>query len=139
MSSVPSNPSPPPEPAGPLRLEVALERDADAAELEGATLDLRDELLGLDVDDVGRVASGEAAPPGARGGEVAVLAGLAVQVGRASLGAVVTAIQQWVARRNDRAVKLTLDGDTIELTNVAREDQRRLIETFVERHTPVPP
>lgn len=139
MSSVSSNPSLPPEPAGSLRLEVALERDADAAELEGATLDLRDELLGLDVDDVGRVASGEPAPPGARGGEVAVLAGLAVQVGRASLGVVVTAIQQWVARRNDRAVKLTLDGDTIELTNVAREEQRRLIETFVERHTPEPP
>jgi hypothetical protein len=139
MSPSSSHASPPPHPGGRLRLDVALERDADSAELEDATMDLRDELLGLDVDDVDRVASGEPAPPGARGGEVALLAGLAVQVGRASLGTVVTAIQQWVARRNDRTVKLTLDGDSIELSNVAREDQRRLIETFVARHAPGSP
>jgi len=135
MSPTEPNPSPPPESGGALRLDVALERDADAAELEDATLELREELLGLDVDDVEHVASGEAAPPGARGGEVAILAGLAVQVGRASLGPIVAAIQQWVARRNDRTVKLTLEGDSIELTNVAREEQHRLIEAFVARHT----
>ena len=102
-----------------IAIAVRLEADADSAELEDATSQLRRELLELDVDDVKAPDGGEA-PPGTR-------------------GAVGAAIQSWVARRASRSVKLTIDGDSIEVSNVSPEDQRELIESFLARHAPDSP
>src|SRR5829696_339227 len=111
-----------------LRLEVGVEPDADAAELDEATSQLRQELLGLDVDSVERL-PGEAAPPGARAAEVALLGGLVVGIGREALTAVMRTMQAWVARRASRSVKVTLGGDSIELNSVSSAEQQRLIES----------
>jgi hypothetical protein len=116
-----------------LRLEVGVEPDADAAELDEAAAQLRRELLGLNVDAVKRL-PGEAPPPGTRAAEATLLGGLVVDVGREAIGAVVRTIQAWVARRSSRSVKVTLGADSIELTNVSGEDQHRLIEAFLARH-----
>ncbi len=123
-----------PEPAIGLRLEVGLEPDADAAELEHATTQLREELLELDVDRVDQPS--EPAPPGTRGLDVAALGTLLVGAGRGAIGPVLGAVQSWVARRSSRSVKITIDGDSLELTNASREDQRRLVESFLSRHSP---
>ena len=123
-----------PEPAIGLRLEVGLEPDADAAELAQATSQLREELLELDVDRVDRPT--EPAPPGTRGLEVAALGTLLVGAGRGAIGPVMAALQSWVARRSSRSVKITIEGDSLELTNASREDQRRLVESFLARHAP---
>jgi hypothetical protein len=116
-----------------LRLEIGLEPDADAAELDDAASQLRRELLELDVEAVERP-PGEPPPPGTRAVEVALLGTLVVGAGRTAIAAVVHTIQAWVARTTSRTVKLTLDGDSIEVTNASDDDQRRLIETFVARH-----
>src|SRR5687768_15176893 len=123
-----------PEPAIGLRLEVGLEPDADAAELEHATSQLRTELLELDVDRVDQPS--EPAPAGTRGLDVAALGTLVVAAGRGAIGPVLQTLQSWVARRSSRSVKITIDGDSLELTNASREDQRRLVESFLARHTP---
>jgi len=54
------------------------------------------------------------------------------------IGGVIGAIEAWVARRRTRTVKLTLDGDSIELSNVTAADQRRMLEAFLARHTTSP-
>jgi len=118
-----------------MRLDIELEPDADEAELELAAAQLRQELLELDVDAVERP-SGGSAPPGARGVEVGVLGTLLVAAGKGAIGAVLHTIQAWVARRSSRTVKITLDGDSIELTNASEDEQRRLIESFLARHDP---
>ena len=41
-----------------------------------------------------------------------------------------------LARRSRRSVKVTLDGNSLELTNASREDQRRLVESFLARRWP---
>jgi Effector Associated Constant Component 1 len=120
-----------------LRLEIGLEPDADAAELEGAASQLQQELLELDVDTVERPAG--APPPGTRGVEIGIIGTLVVGAGRAAIGPVVNAISAWVARRSSRTVRITLDGDSLELTNASAEDQRRLIESFVARHAAAAP
>jgi hypothetical protein len=120
-----------------LRLEVGVEPDADAAELDQAASRLRQELLGLDVDAVERL-RGEAPPPGTRAAEATLLGVLVVDLGREALAAVMRTIHSWIARRLDRSVKVTLGEDSIELTNVSDEDQRRLIDSFVARHAPSP-
>ncbi|MGZ4221336.1 MAG: effector-associated constant component EACC1 [Solirubrobacteraceae bacterium] len=121
-----------------MRLEVGLESDADAAELQVATSQLRSELLELDVDDVQAPSSG-AAPPGVRGVATGEIGTLLVAAGRAAIGPIVAAIQSWVARRASRSVKLTIDGDSIEVSNVSPEDQHELIESFLARHAPDSP
>jgi hypothetical protein len=121
-----------------LRLEVGVEPDADAAELDEAAAQLQRELLELDVDAVKRLPA-EAPPPGARAAEAAVLGGLIVDLGREAIGAVVRTIQAWVARRSSRSVKVALGADSIELTNASAEDQQRLIESFLARHATTAP
>jgi hypothetical protein len=123
------------EPAIGLRLEIGIEPDAEAAEIEEAASQLRRELLELDVDSVG-VPAGEPAPPGSRGIDAGTLGTLLVAAGRGAIGPIVQAVQSWVARRATRTVKLSIDNDSLELTNVSPEDQRRLIESFLARHTP---
>jgi hypothetical protein len=118
-----------------IAIAVSLEADADSAELEDATSQLRRELLELDVDDV-KAPSAGAAPPGTRGPAAAEIGTLLVAAGHAAIGPIVGAIQAWVARRASRSVKLTIDGDSIEVSNVSREDQRELIESFLARHAP---
>jgi hypothetical protein len=79
-----------PEPAIGLRLEVALEPGADAAELDHATSQLREELVELDLERVDRPT--EPAPPGSRGLDVAALGTLIVGAGRGAIGRVLTAL-----------------------------------------------
>jgi hypothetical protein len=136
---MPAPPSDHPAPPGrdtPGRLEVsvALEPDAGAEELDNATCALRDELLDLDVDAVDRTRAAEPPPAGTRAAEATMLAGLAVQVGQATLTAVIGTIRQWVGRSAARSVKVTVDGDTLEVTNVSSGDQRELIAAFLARH-----
>jgi hypothetical protein len=116
-------------------IAVMLDTDADGAEFELATSQLRRELLELDVDDVKAPRGGEA-PPGARGVGAAEIGTLLVAAGRVAIGPIVAAIQSWVARRASRSVKLTIDGDSIEVSNVSPEDQRELIQSFLARHAP---
>jgi hypothetical protein len=118
-----------------IAIAVSLEADADAAELQDAASQLRRELLELDVDDVKAPEAGEA-PVGTRGAAAAEIGTLLVAVGHAAIGPVVAAIQSWVARRASRKVKLTIDGDSIEVSNVSPEDQRELIQSFLARHAP---
>jgi len=44
-------------------------------------------------------------------------------------------IREWLRRSSGgRSVKVTIDGDVIELTGASDEMQQQLIDTFVRRH-----
>jgi hypothetical protein len=107
----------------------------DAEELAELTQRLRDELLELDVDAV-EPATGGAAPEGAKGLELLAVGGLVVRFAMKApvLRAVVDTNVGWLGRQQARSVKLTLDGDTLELTGVSSDEQQRLIELWVARH-----
>jgi hypothetical protein len=113
-------------------VDVGLEADADAEELDEETVRLRSELLELDVEAVERQ-SGGPPPPGAKAVDVAVLGSLLVALGRDAIPAVVRTIESWVSRRPDRSVKMELGGDSIELRSVSTEEQERLLGAFLER------
>jgi hypothetical protein len=119
--------------------QIAAQLDAgpehDAEELAELTQRLRDELLELDVDAV-EPATGGAAPDGAKGLELLAVGGLVVRFAMKAniLRTVVDATVGWLGRQQARSVKLTLDGDTLELTGVSSDEQQRLIELWVARH-----
>jgi hypothetical protein len=119
-----------------LRLQLA-ESGADAERLDTLTGYLRLELLQLDVQDVKALPAGEP-PPGTRAVEFLAIGGLLVTFSQAAAGVrdVVSAIRAWLARGDGvkRTVRLELDGDILELSEVSAPEQTRLIELFVSRH-----
>jgi hypothetical protein len=118
-----------------LGVQVAVGPDGDADEVAQATLQLRRELLDLDVDAVEMLQAGEP-PPGSRGVDVAAFGALVVNLADSQLlAAVVTAIRSWLAGSPRRSIKLQLGGDALELTGVSSKEQRRLTDEWLARHT----
>jgi hypothetical protein len=117
-----------------LGIQLAVGADADAEEVAEATLQLRRELLDLDVEAVERVRAGQP-PPGTRAVELAALGALLVTVSQSQLlTPVMTAVRSWLARSPQRSIKLELDGDVLELTGVSSTEQRRLTDEWLRRH-----
>jgi Effector Associated Constant Component 1 len=110
--------------------------EADPAQTERLGRQLRADLQDLDVDDVTRVAGG-AAPPGAKSVDVGAVGELLVTMSASGgvLATVVATLRGWLARRDDAAaVKLTIDGDTLELGRASAEERSDLIRAFVQSH-----
>lgn len=108
--------------------------DADPEEIAEATLQLRRELLDLDVGAVEVPRAGEA-PAGTRAVELAALGGLVVSMAKPELlGAVVAAVRSWLSRSQRRSIKLALGDDVLELTGVSSAEQRRLTDEWLRRH-----
>jgi hypothetical protein len=119
-----------------VRVEV-VEAEADEDQLEVLALLLRQELLMLDVQSVEPYQEG-AAPEGSKGGLAAVAGLLSVSLtpGLQALGSVIVVIREWLRRSGSvRTVKLTIDGDVIELSGATGELQQQLVDAFVRRHT----
>lgn len=122
------------EPRLELRVELVLDPQADAAEIEARTLQLREELLDLEIDDVRQPSVGRP-PEGAKGGEVVLLGALVVTAGREAVKAVVQAVGAWLSRNRVRSIKVQIDGDTLELSAASKEEQLELVEVFLARHS----
>lgn len=120
-------------------LRVLLTEDgADAEQVSVLTGHLRSELLRLDVDEVSPITADEL-PEGARALDVAVIGGLIVAVGQGvqTIGQVVSTILGWLGRGSGRhrKVRIELDGDVLELAGATDEQQQKLIEAFVTKHS----
>jgi hypothetical protein len=123
-----------------VELHVVLEPEpgADAEETELLGRSLRRELRSLDVDDVAAVPAGEA-PPGSKGIDAAAATELIVTLSASGgvLAMVVGTVKDWLGRRTGgHRIKLTVDGDTLELDGASPAERAQLIETFVRRHQP---
>jgi hypothetical protein len=116
-----------------LAIELT-EPGADPERLDELTLMLREELLGLDVDDVERVTGGEA-PSGTRGLELAALGTLLVTLNQSTdlVTHVVNTIREWLKRPPEptRTARVTLGDRTFELSAASNEQQDRLVAEFV--------
>jgi len=128
-------PPSPESPQGEMAAVLDPGPDHDGEELFELTQGLRSELLELDVDGVALGSDG-AAPDGSKGPELLALGGLAIKfmLNSAVLKSVVDTTVAWLGRQGARSVKLTLDGDTLELTGVSSDEQGRLVEQWIARH-----
>jgi hypothetical protein len=114
-----------------------VEQGADQARLEELALLLRQELLALDVRAVEQVREGDA-PPGTRGGLAAIAGLLSVSLtpGLQVVGAMVAVVRDWLRRSGgEHTVKISIDGDTLELTGASDELQQRLVDAWVRKHS----
>lgn len=114
-----------------------VEEGSDDARLEELALLLRQELLALDVRAVEPYREGEV-PEGSRGPGLAAIAGVlsvSLQPGLQVLGSVVSVVRDWLRRSGGgRTVKVTIDGDTIELSGANDAVQQQLVDAWVRKH-----
>jgi hypothetical protein len=106
----------------------------DLEELDQLTRSLRRELLELDVDSVEQATAGPA-PDGTRGLEVAAVGALLVkaQASAELLGKLVGLVRGWLrgARGESRTLRLTIDGQSIELIQATDAQQQQLVDEFI--------
>ena len=111
------------------------EEAADPEEQESISLALRQELLATDVEDVRFVRAGPA-PDGTRGMDVTAVNQLLVIVPASltALTALVGTIRSWLGRSSEgRTVEVTMGDQSLKLTTADTDEQRRLVEAFLNR------
>jgi hypothetical protein len=106
--------------------------EQDEERLAELTRLLQAELQELDVEQVKQVESKDI-PEGARAGASTDLGVLAVQAAPAVIGYVLAVVQSWIRRGRDRSAELNWKGNKIKVTGVASEEQKRLIDAWVNR------
>jgi hypothetical protein len=119
-----------------LHLEIEFEEDSDAEEKEQATVRLRRRLLDeAEVESVTRAPAG-VAPDGARVFDPATIGVLLVKLtgSAAKLKGVISTIAQALPRDRPRTVKIKIDKEVFELSNVSDAQQQQLIDNFIARH-----
>jgi hypothetical protein len=120
---------------GELSVEVQAGSDTDTEELTQPADRLRAEFLDLDVYAVRHLARG-GVPEDAKG--AGLLAASELVVGLVTspevLTSIIDTVRSWLGRNRARSVKLTLDGDTLEVTGVSSAEPERLIDLWVTRH-----
>jgi hypothetical protein len=117
-----------------LWIEIDAGLGDDAEELGRVAYGLRDELLDLDVDGV-QVAANEDVLAGSKGAGLLAAGGLVVRfVGHDVLKSIIDTGRSWLGRQRQRNIRLTLDGDSLELTNPSPADQDRLVDLWISRH-----
>jgi hypothetical protein len=121
--------------AAEVHLDLA-EPGSDDERLEELALGLAGELRELDVESVAPATAGDV-PQGARSALAAVAGALVLSVRptAAQLLSVVGVVRDWLRRSPvQRTVKVTIDGDTLELTGASDETQRRVVDDWIARH-----
>ncbi|RSD16258.1 effector-associated constant component EACC1 [Amycolatopsis eburnea] len=115
-----------------LRLEP--EGGADEEELDRLARRLRAELRELDVDLLS--APGEL-PPGAKAADPVTIGSLVVAFSAAGgvFPGLVETLKEWLGRQAGKhKIKVTIDGDTVELERATSAEREQLIDAFVRRH-----
>jgi hypothetical protein len=113
------------------------EAGSDDERLEEMALQLRAELLALEVESVQPAVAGEA-PTDSRSALAAVAGALTVslQPTMATIGGVVTVVREWLRRSGgQRTVRIEIDGDTLELGGASAEVQQKLVDDWIARHS----
>jgi hypothetical protein len=124
----------------PLKVQVAVtvEAGADDGERDELTGKLRRELRRLDVDAVDRP-HGQT-PDGTRAIDMAQIGELLVTLATTAtaLGSLVAAVRSWLTAHGGGTVKLTIGGDSLEITGALSEEQRRLVDAWIKAHASSP-
>jgi hypothetical protein len=115
-----------------MRLELSGGDELGQEELESFTAQLRQRLLELDVDDVRMERSDGVPPPGAKSSDLITVGALAVTLAPAVFRPALRVVETWLQNRPVRTVKIDVGGRTLELGHASPDEQRLLVEAFLE-------
>jgi hypothetical protein len=112
-----------------IRIVVDTGPQSDDKELAEATRQLRNMLLGQQVEYV-RFETVENAPLLGKSADLPALGVLLVAMAPAVFGAVTATVKTWSERQTGRSAKVTLDGNSLELTGISEKQTQQIIEEF---------
>jgi hypothetical protein len=118
-----------------LQVQITVDHGGDERELNKLAQGLRGELLDLDVQSVER-APVAVVPGGAKSSGASLPDLLIVSISNSTvLVAVVHLLQAWIGRGKGRKVTIKLGKDSLEVDSATPEEQAKLIESWIDRHT----
>ena len=107
--------------------------DDDNEQLERLTHQLNEDLRELDIDKVDLIRKGDA-PIGAKG-DVMTWGSLLVTLASSGvLSTLVNTLQSWLTRHERQSMTIEIGGDKLQITGISSEEQKRLIEDWINRH-----
>jgi hypothetical protein len=110
--------------------------DTYPEDLERFTQSLHREILSLDVESVDLLKGGEP-PSNTKVGDP--ISWGAIIVTLLATGGVITtlinAIQAWLTQYERRSITLEINGDKLQITGISSEEQKRLIDAWIDRNT----
>lgn len=110
--------------------------DVDSDELEQLTAKLRRRLLDeLDITTAEPFTSGQL-QENTKPLEPFTAGVLAVTLSPMLLRSVIQLVQTWIKHQPVRSAKITMGDDSLELTHLTNVDQQKIIDSFIERHSP---
>ena len=127
-----------------MKRDVVVRLEADDAEGDATfqlTEELRQEVLQLPIEQAVHGTAGPA-PPGTRAIDAAALGEIVVTLGTAAGGltALVHTARRWLAAASGvRKIRIEIDGDVLELSGAGTDEQKRLINSWIERHRKATP
>jgi 2-iminoacetate synthase ThiH len=64
-----------------------------------------------------------------------LLVTLGASAGSAIIPKIVNSLQSWLTRNEKRKISLEVGGDKLEVTGISDEEQQKLINAWLNRHT----
>lgn len=116
-----------------LMLNINAGSEIDYEKVADITLQLRENLLELDVEAVYLVGEGEA-PVGAKAGEPVIWGTLLLTLSHEALKTVIGYIQSWLRGQGAtgcRSVDLEIRGNKLKVKGISSKEQQRLIDTWI--------
>lgn len=116
-------------------LQLVPSEDVDEEEAERLKISLMREIRTSDMATPTEVRR-DKAPNHTKAGPEALEAGtILVSLAPVSLAALVRLVQAWLSERGQRKVKVTLDGDSLELQGASSAESRAIANAWVQRHS----
>jgi len=118
-----------------LAINLGVGPEGDGSEADRSARLLRNELLQLDVTSAD-LASAAVEPEGTKGIGLASVSSLLVNLTALPvLRTIADVLVAWIDRGANRSAKLVVAGESIELTGISPQQQRRLIDEWITRIT----
>ncbi len=113
-----------------LILNIDAGKGVNLEELAELTLQLRENLMELDVKAVELVSAGKV-PRGAKAGEAVIWGKLLVTLPPLLINKLIDALQSWLSRLGPCNIDLEISGNKLKVTGTPSEEQQQLIKTFI--------
>ena len=117
-----------------LSIEIGEGSEAEDIDVDTSALQLRRELLELDVDAVERAPG--AAETGAKGGSELTDVLIVTLSNSTALVAMLGVLKTWLKRKQGRKIRVTIGKNSLELDQPSSADEARLISAWIDWHGP---
>lgn len=113
-----------------LMLNIDAGQEVDIEELAELTLQLREEIMELDVEAVELVDAG-IIPRGAKAGELVIWGKLLVTLPPILINKLMNALQSWVLRLGQCSIDIEISGNKLKVTGNPTENQLQFVKNFM--------